>query len=245
MSRWNITKAIITRTIVGDADGKTLFQKWTEKKPARADVDFPLNMRILSRVKLDTTKYLLAESKLEMPAPTNTGTIVEIGTINHNQDGLIDYLARISPDDAVDGGVMTLLLVETQHGKVLSTKLFRQATTVFPASAEEWGVWSNDEDGILGAEVLNNPNGIQYLRLWGSGERVTPMHAREKVLTDRFGSNSINNDLLQMMFGREVFDDAGKKLTDEFALVSIVNEECVEILYGVPIIITAESIIGV
>ena len=244
MSRWNITRAILSRTIAGDEDGKTLFQKWTEEKPVRADVDFPLNMRILSRVKLDTTKYLLAESKLEMEAPTSTGTIVEIGTINHPRDGLIDYLARISPDEAVDGGVMPLLLVETQQGKVLSTKLFRQAITVFPASTEEWGVWLNDDDGILGAEVLNNPNGIQYLRLWGDGKRVIPMRAREKVLTDRFGSNSIHNDLVQMMFGREVFDDTGKKLTDEFALVSIVNETCVEILYGVPIIISAESIIG-
>ncbi|MFA5993439.1 MAG: DUF2491 family protein [Parcubacteria group bacterium] len=243
MSRWDITKAILARTIVGKESGKTAWQMLSEEKPVRADSEFPLNMRILSRVNMDITKYLLAEGKLEMFEPASKGTIVEIGTIMHN-DGLVDYLARISPDNAIEKDIATLLLVETQHGQVLSTKLFTQANEIFPASIEKWEEWIDDEKGILGSEELTNPNGVKYLRLWGDGLRVEPMRAREKVLTDQFGRNIINNDLVQMMFAREVCDDAGKKLTDEFALVSVVNEECVEILYGVPVTITADNIIG-
>lgn len=244
MSRLAITKAILTRAIAGKEGGKTAWQMLTEKEKVRADQDFPLNMRILGRVNLDLTSYLLAENKLLMEAPCDKGTIVEIGTIRHG-DGLVDYLARISPDNATEDNAMTLLLVETQRGQVLSTKLFTLGADVYPADANEWGVWLDENEGILGSECLNTPNdGPVFPRYLGEGDRVEPMRARENVLADRFGDNVKTNSLTQMMFAREVQNDAGERLTDEFALVSVVNEECVEILYGVPITVTPEQIIG-
>jgi hypothetical protein len=240
LSRWGITKIILARAIAGKEDGKTLWEKMTEEKKERVDVGLPLGICILARVNLDLTQYYLAEGKLAMPTPSVKGTIVEIGTIKH-RDGLTDYLARISPDDAVEGGNMTLLLIETQNEAVLSTKLFTQKAEIYPVNEEDWAIWLK----ILGGENLESPDGIVYERLWGDGdENVEPMKASENVLADRYGENVQTNSLLQMMFARQVFDDAGNKLTDEYALVSVVNDTCVEILLGVPINITPEQIMG-
>ena len=148
---------MLQRAVAGKEGGKTAWQKITEKEPERADKDFPLNMRILARVNFDLTNYFLAEGKLLMEAPCDKGTIVEIGTIQHG-DGLVDYLARIAPDGAPDGNAMTLLLVETQQGKVLATKLFTLGADIYPASAEEWDVWLNPDEGILVNTCLNTPD---------------------------------------------------------------------------------------
>jgi len=63
-------------------------------------------------------------------------------------------------------------------------------------------------------------------------------------LGDRYGRNITTNELSQMMFSRDVKDDSGAVLTTEYILVSVVNEEYVEILAGVPINIVADNIIG-
>jgi hypothetical protein len=244
MSRLGITQNIIARSLAGKEGGKTLFQKMKEKKRERADGNFPLGIRILGRVNLDLTNALLAEGKLLMSAPACRGTIVEVGTIDHG-DGLVDYLARISPDDASEGSTMTMLLVETQRETVLFTKLFTQMTEINPSSADEWGAWLDEKSGILGGELLTSPDdGPVYERAWGTGVRVEPTRAREIVIADCYGENTRTNGLIQMMFAREVKGDDEAVITEEFALVSVINEECVEILLGVPITITDGQIIG-
>ena len=244
MSRLAVTADILRGMVVGDEGGKTLFQMMTEKKPKPIDGEFPLNMRIPSRVDLDITDYYLAEGKLEMYEPAVKGSIVQIGQIDRG-DGMIDYVARIAPDQVIEGNNMTILLVETQRKKVLSAKLFTLAAEIYPADVSDWKVWIDPDIGLIGGQTLESPNGVQYTRMWGSGSRAKPFVSREVVYHDKFGVKTTRNHLMQMMYGREVHDDSGNKIADEYTLVSVVNEEFVELLIGIPItIIEGKSIIG-
>lgn len=243
MSRLGITKAVLSRAIMGKEGGETLWDKMFKEKPVRVDKDFPLNIRILARVDLSDIDYQIARNYLTMPEPSCKGTIVDVGVISHGND-LVDYLARISPDNACEKDDMTMLLVETQAGKVLSTKLFTQKLEFFPPNKEEIDVWLNEADGLLGTRVLPDPEGVEFFRTWGEGEQVKPMVAREKVYTDRYGETVTTNHLIQMMYGREVHNDADQKLTDEYTLISYVNGSVIEIMIGVPVTINEGDIIG-
>ena len=243
-TRWEITQGVLSQMLAGKEGGKSAWQQLTEKKKERADENFPLNMRILACTNFDTTIYQLAEKYLLMAAPCEKGTIVEIGTIDRGDD-LIDYLARVAPDCSIEGNDMTLLLVETERGKVLASTLFTVGVVGYPKSEEELDVWLNEDDGFLCGPILNAPNdGPTFDRCWGEGDRVSPFEDTENVLCDRFGDVVKTNSLIQMMFSRPVLNDERKQLTIEYALVSVVNKEVVEVLYGIPITLTPDQIIG-
>lgn len=248
--RWEITKNVLSRAIKGDPDGQTLYERLTEKPKERIDTGFPLNLRILARVNLDDTQFLLAEKKLVMSRrpPCTKGTIVEIGVVKATpDDDCVDYLARISPDNPSEGGYMTLLYVETQKGEVLSTKLCTPGDVINPETRERWDIYRNLETGILTEKEVYAPGtDIIFGRYWGDPdiERVKPLILNETVYGDRYGDTTKTNRLIEMMFARGVVDDQGQRLTDEYLLLSVVNDECVEPLYGVPITVTSDQIMG-
>jgi hypothetical protein len=229
--------------IAGKSGGKTAWQKLTEKEPERADKDFPCGLRLFSRVSLDITDFLIAENYLTMVKPCEKGTIVEIGVIGYEKDGLKDYLASIAPDGATESDTMTLLYIETQDDKVLSSKLFTEKAKIFLTTEEERDVWLNETEGILRLTPLRDPNGIEFSRMWGEGDVVNPIEATETVLADRYGKTVKTNNLQMMLFARDVIEGE-EILTTEFVLVSLVNDLSIEILNGIPITLTADSIVG-
>ena len=242
MSRSSTTKNILVRALAGKEGGRTLYQILTGKKSGRVDKDFPLNLRIHARVKLDLTPYYLAEGKLAMSLPAGTGTISAIGVIRHGDD-MVDYMVRIAPD-SVEENKTTLLLVETMGGEV-SAKIFTQAHEVFPQSERDWAAWLDAPEGIIGIRYLTSPdNGPVYERVWGNGDYVDPMDVSEELITNGSGENTKVNDLLEMMYARDVTGDGGAKLTEEYALVMAINEERIVIFLGVPITLVEGNIIG-
>lgn len=243
MSRFAFTAVILGRMVKGPEKGRTLFQRMTEKPRERIDKDFPLGLRILARVQLDITDYYLAQGYTSMPKPIESGTITAIGVIR-DANGFVNYMVYVAPDGLVEDEKMSLLYVETENGKVLATKLFVLADEVFPPSVEDWEVWINEGSGIIGTEMFHTPDGYSYERQWGDGEWASPMISRERKYNDRYGDDISTTELAQMLFARKCGKPEDENAPTEYLLVSVVNEEYIEILKGIPVIITADSIIG-
>lgn len=230
--------------IKGKEEGETLWTKLTKEKPVRVDQGWPHGITIFSRVNLDLTKFLLAEEFMSMDAPASKGTIVEVGIIRQ-QSGCIDYLCRIAPDGAKENDTQTILYIETDGEKPLDTKLFTMKAEIYPESSDDWDMWLNPESGIIGSEILTSPDGVEYYRMWGKGSHVLPIEAREEVISDRFGKDTQHNSLKTMMYGRKITKEgSNEEISAEYALVSVVNDEFIEILLGTQITITSGMIAG-
>ena len=68
-------------------------------------------------------------------------------------------------------------------GTLLDCNVFSLLETVYPATADDWGVWL-DPGGLIGGSDLNAPNGQHYLRQWGEGDYSPPVTASEPLYAD-------------------------------------------------------------
>lgn len=211
--------------IIGNPKGKTLWQQMVGEDKERVDLDFPMGIRLPSRLLIDFTNIYLIEkdvgwtdNMIGNSASVKSGHVLEY-------DGKKDYIFTIEDDLGKDA----ILFCEASDA---IPTLFVQTDEIFPDSPDEWESWLSMKNGIMTGKQLESPDGDVYTRCWGTAERQEPLRYTEKVYEDRYSAASLGNQLQVSLFVRDISG------VSEYVMFIVQNNELVQILTGAKVHLT-------
>lgn len=112
----------------------------------------------------------------------------------------------------------------TRGDKVVETRLYKPYTEVIPASTDEWNFWLGQQNGYIGAPVVQSREEdglLSYQRTWGQGDqRIDPIIATEQILWADGTRSSLRHSL--MHYARTLAAAPQQSLA-EYLLVSVVE----------------------
>jgi hypothetical protein len=205
------------------------------EKKERFDLNLPLNFALDRGVLIDNTPFILAgEDNLLVMTPNGEGKIVSIGQIDINLGG--DFkIYRFYLQYQNDQDAMIQLVQDKANGDIIEILYLKVIDEVYPENSNDWDMWINDENGLLGYKDFNTPGGITYLRTLPEhgGEKVDPIYMKEHISIDPFNSNEMETDHEMVFYGRAINEDVS-----EYCIVSQENDdegEYIRILIGIPL----------
>lgn len=122
-----------------------------------------LHLRTGALVDIDEGPFLILPDTAKVQHP-GKGTSVRLAT----EFGLLGARVQRFYLQPVPGREIpeTILQVSTDSEGV-DYMVLSQAYEVLPGTAEEWDEWTSDKKGLLGSDLLNTPDGIEFTRVWG------------------------------------------------------------------------------
>jgi hypothetical protein len=178
----------------------------TERKANPLDLGLPLGLRIESKISINP---ILPESGLLTEFPT--GDYVVIGFSKTTVVGSTCYRIQLSSEaGGEDEPPMYLWIFQDAKGELI--RWFKNIDTVMPANKDEWHLWLNETDGLIGLNAFQaqDPNKTLYHRAWekGSETRIPPVAYRETIHFDRYDSTDVEQISHQaMLYSRKVEDE--------------------------------------
>ena len=130
--------------------------------------------RVGMTLALDPTPFLLAGEALHAGAPASAQTSVEaVG----RPSGAGRWVRLYLPGEA---GVVAIDLAA--DGSPEAARLFQPLDRVVPADEEEWKVWLDDAEGMIGWNSFQTKDGADWGRTWSPGpDKVAPRVMREEI----------------------------------------------------------------
>jgi hypothetical protein len=221
---------------------KTFFAK----APVRIDQNLPLGLRFTAPVEIPETDFILAGSdNLKIAYPKGYGTVTAYGTFPFGDSTGHRFYLTFD-----DGQVFILQVMVGKEGKVEECKLYAPFDEVFPADADGWAFWLNEQDGYIGYSIFDTKlGGPRYVRAWENtgpemvvgeeaGQKITripPVQFQETIYLDENGRSVEQVDYTAMLYGRWVSEEDG---IAEYLLVSAAEDRegaAVRIMVGLEI----------
>ena len=144
------------------------------------------------------------------------GQCLCIGFSRFQQAGNSYYRFHLEDEDKIE----FTLSVGLYKGQTAELILYRQCDggEVFPENSEEWGVWLDEENGLIGNQYFTI-NGLEYDRVTNPevGHRLEPLEYVEMVFLDEFRESGDSVKNIGMAYGRTINVDGDIEIK-EFAL---------------------------
>jgi hypothetical protein len=153
---------------------------------------YPLGLHPNATVRFDPTTFILAEDSLEISNPTSTDWYVKaIGEFKISDISYFNfYLQNIDNKE--------LILQVEQMGVSTNIKLFENIDEIFRSTPQDWDVWLNSKDGLIGCIDITLPDGPTYYRvIQSSGKpRINPIHTIESIIAADGNKTTVIRDLM-------------------------------------------------
>ncbi|MCE5333597.1 MAG: YjfK family protein [Desulfobacteraceae bacterium] len=199
---------------------------FTGEAAAEQSRSYPLGLYLNATVRFDPTTFILAGNEIKVLHPEGDMPVVAIGEYRSlGVDFHRFYLRGLNDEESV--------LLVAGEGHNVEVVLYQTLDEVYP---DDWGVWLNDQAGLIGFRDFSTPDGISYARaLRNPGpDYVHPVEFRESI---RGGGEAFSVRHAMMLYSRDIPNAAGDHLT-EYLLVSKEEDEegvLVRIMAGVPV----------
>ena len=128
--------------------------------------------RVGMTLRLDPTPFILAgeaiKAKLPSEAASGTISVSAVGT-------LATGAVRLTRLYLGEGGEFLQLYVDPASGTVAECRFFSRLDQEVPPDEAGWGVWLNEENGLIGWPQFQTLDGKLYDRQWSPGPgRIEP-----------------------------------------------------------------------
>ena len=201
-----------------------------QKKGQRIDLDWPLNIRLGSTVRIDPSLFILAGDDLKLAAPPGDCVVAAAGTFILGQ---MKHYRFYLKDTAEDEWFLQLTL--DSLGAASGTMLYQTLDEVFPETDEDWDLWLNEETGLIGFKDFQTPDGIAYQRVWKQGgpDYTAPWSYDETITDDPFAAPVLETNHCAMLYGRTL----GQDVVENLMVDKIEDDEgaCIQISAGIEI----------
>jgi len=135
--------------------------------------------RVGMTLPVDPSLFILAEplTKLQAPRSASGSGLVSVERVGEVRgEGVTWYRLYVSGDD----GFFQVHL--DAPGQPDECRYFSRLDAVEPADADEWGVWLDRDEGLIGWPEFQTQDGQLYARLWSPGQtRREPYSLRETL----------------------------------------------------------------
>ena len=221
-------------TKILSAKAGAMKEKWSarkEKKGERIDKEFPLDIRIGSKLAINSTTLLLNKDVMLMDAfPKEMYVLyygeLTIASIKHHRF----YLGEADEVEAV--------LQIVQNGNSMECRVFTTFDEVYPVADDEWDIFIGDHDQLIGSPIFtNNDHEVDYWRVWVEGDDwCRPMGYTETLYLDAVGEETLLIKHEAMLYSRPI--DEKDETVCEYLLVSAEDrdeESVVHMMLGIAI----------
>ena len=135
-------------------------------------------------VTMDPTPFILAGSttKLRMPKIDAQDSVTAVGLL---QNGQVQSHRLYLPD-----GKSFLHVVADRTGQITECRFFQEFDTVYPPQ-EEWPVWLDATDGLIGLGQFQTLDGKLYDRHWNRGATRVPPQVFTETYTHVDGGRPV------------------------------------------------------
>jgi len=144
-----------------------------------AELGKPMSkFRVGMTVSLDPTPFTLAGDAIRVSPPVADGNgrvgIEAIGSLSGQG---VEFHRLYLP-----GGDSFFQVHLDADGMVDECRYFARHDEVAPSSADEWGFWLDEREGVIGWPEFDTKDGKRHARVWSAGEgRVTPLRLNETI----------------------------------------------------------------
>lgn len=200
----------------------------------------PSLFRVGMVVTLDPTPFILAASstKVALPASLSGGGAVSVERIGVATDGQTMLHRLYLPGEG--GGMIQFHL--DAAGRPDECRYFTPLDEINPADKEEWGLWLDPGEGMIGWPAFETRDGMTYGRVWAPGQSWIEPRSFTEQLEDLQGKSTRRQTA--MLYARQT-GAAAPSPTTEYVLVMAVeqlDQAWVEVHVGIDINPTALSL---
>lgn len=226
MSTWRIFKKILTKKM------DSAFAKERET----IDNNLPLGFRLGAIVTLDQSDFIINRDKLNFESPGQDHYVKAWSEFEIFGTKFYRFYLLGKENEAES--IIEVAMVDGQPSEV---KLFRDEAEIIPETTEDWDVWLNEKDGMIGDPLFSSfenegtpeEKSTDYFNQWSNGSRrSTPIQFTEKIFTDRYGDDVEEVVTTACLYARPISDD---EKTIEYMMVGqeeLDNDAYVRILIG-------------
>jgi hypothetical protein len=178
---------------------------------------------------VDPSPFLLATGLTKVQPPEGSG-MVSVEAVGLVRDGNI-LLHRLY----LPGGKAFFQLHLGADGQPDECRYFSRLDEVTPADSQEWGLWLDPAEGMIGWPSFQTKDGKMYGRVWTPGNSRVPPRKMEETLQHL---DRVEQRQLQMMLYGGRTGSAPPAPETEYILVSTIeatNQAWVEIDAGIDI----------
>lgn len=182
-----------------------------EGKPDRGDLNWPMGVHIGSTLRFDPSLFIIGGEDLSIGEPQGDCVVQAGGWFEMNQQRAYRFYLK----DMADAEYF--LQVETDFAlKPTKATLFQPVDEIYPETSDDWAMWLNEENGLIGYRDFSTPDGTQYERAWSPGKRdcIPPYEFGEIILLDPYVSRLVREQHAAMLYRRALASGI-----DEYLLV--------------------------
>jgi hypothetical protein len=174
--------------------------------------------RVGMTLSLDPTPFILAGEAIKAKLPSEAAS----GMVSVNAVGtLVTGTVRLTRLYFGEAGEFLQLWVDPASGNVAECRFFSRLDQEVPPDEAGWGVWLNEENGLIGWPQFQTLDGKLYDRQWSPGESRIEPRAFEETATSVNGA--ARRSLRAMLYGAAT-GLAEPAPAREYLLVSAVEE---------------------
>lgn len=176
-----------------------------------ADRDLPLGLRLNGLVDVDETDFILAGQELLTRHPGERLIVRAVGRAElWGAIRLYRFYLQRAESEAM------LQVACDRQGQVEEIHLFRTFDEVYPASADDWSVWLDEERGLIGwrdFSVTLGDRQLVHARTWQPGPPfLAPVQFEETLVNDSAGRPAASVSHQVMLYHRPVKADLAEYL---------------------------------
>ncbi|QIK38884.1 DUF2491 family protein [Caldichromatium japonicum] len=130
---------------------------------------------------LDPAPFILGGQTIKVQPPSlGTGGLVEVERLTELAgDGQVWQRLYVA------GGTAFIQIHLDKRGQPDECRYFSHLDEVAPADADEWAVWLDPDQGLIGWPEFETKDGVRYQRLWSPGpKRLTPRQFTESAIDE-------------------------------------------------------------
>lgn len=153
----------------------------------------PDRFRVGMTLALDPTPFILAGGALKLPQPGGGGGSgqVSVSAIGEATSGGARLTRLYLPDDRS----MVQLHLDAA-GVPDECRLFGVIDEVTPVDPDEWSVWLDAAEGLIGWPEFQTKDGKAYARVWAPGSGRVPPRAITETIEDLNGSRIVQSQAM-------------------------------------------------
>ena len=136
----------------------------------------PEKFRVGMTVSADPTPFILLGAATKVSQPSFSSAVTSVTEVGRIEDAGA-HLVRLYLDPR-----SYVQLHVAGDGDPDECRYFTQIDEIQPADAQEWGVWLDDNQGLIGWPQFQTKDGKLYDRLWAPGQqRIAPRTLTETI----------------------------------------------------------------
>ena len=148
--------------------------------------------RIGMTLQLDPTPWVLADRAIKLPQPNGTGSgQISVSAIGQAQAGVAQLTRLYLADDR-----FFVQLHVDAAGDPDECRLFGTIDTVTPADPDEWAVWLEPNEGMIGWPEFQTKDGKLYDRVWAPGGGWVAPRALTETIEALSGTRVVQSQLM-------------------------------------------------